>query len=365
MDSRPADRAALPALPPTVSAGSGPWTDPGAHPVAAGVHRIPLPLPGDALKAVNVYAVEDGDRLALVDAGWHTPDSWEALRSALKLIGAQPGDVSTVLVTHIHHDHYGQAPRIRAESGAVMLLGEGEQRSLDVITHPEQRAAADEDRLFRLRQAGAGELVPAVQEAMARHPGQGMALWELPDVLAPDGHLVELRTRALEVVATPGHTRGHISLLDRGGRVFFAGDHVLPHITPSLGVEPYGGDGMSLIEFISSLTKVRPFDVDRVLPAHGPDFTGLRERVDALLDHHATRLAHCVDALRRGRTTAYEVAHHLPWTRRERRYEELDLGNRLLALTETVAHLELLVVQGTASAEDRGDLRLYRLPQQQ
>jgi hypothetical protein len=54
------------------------------------------------------------------------------------------------------------------------------------------------------------------------------------------------------------------------------------------------------------------------------------------------------------------VAHDLPWTRRERRYEELDLGNRLLALTETVAHLELLVVQGTATAEDR-DLRLYRL----
>lgn len=361
MDSRPADSAALPALPPTVSAGSGPWTDPGAHPVAAGVHRIPLPLPGDALKAVNVYAIEDGDRIALVDAGWHTPDSWEALRSGLGLIGAAPGDVSRVLVTHIHHDHYGQAPRIRRESGAVMLLGEGERRSLDVITEPGQRRAADEDRILRLRQAGAAELLPAVEEAMALHPGEGLALWELPDVLAGDGQLVELRNRTLEVVATPGHTRGHVSLLDRDARLFFAGDHVLPHITPSLGVEPFGGDGMSLVEFISSLTKVRPYHVDRVLPAHGPDFSGLRERVDALLDHHATRLAHCLDALRRGRTTAYEVAHDLPWTRRERRYEELDLGNRLLALTETVAHLELLAVQGSVTAEDRGDLRLYRL----
>jgi glyoxylase-like metal-dependent hydrolase (beta-lactamase superfamily II) len=135
---------------------------------------------------------------------------------------------------------------------------------------------------------------------------------------------------------------------------------VLPHITPSLGVEPFGGDGMSLIEFIASLAKVRPLDVERVLPAHGPDFAGLADRVDALLDHHATRLTHCIDALRRGRTTAYEVAHDLPWTRRNRHYEELDLGNRLLALTETVAHLELLVVQGTAAAVQRGDLRLYR-----
>lgn len=361
MDSRPADTAAPSALPPTVSAGSGPWTDPGAFEVAPGVHRIPLPLPGDALKAVNVYAVEDGDRIALVDAGWHTPDSWEALRTALAGFGAEPGDVSRVLVTHIHHDHYGQAPRLRHESGATVLLGAGEQRSLDVITHPEQRRAADDDRIYRLTLWGASELIEPVEAAMARHPGDGLALWELPDVLAPDGHLVELRTRALTVIATPGHTRGHVSLLDRDARLFFAGDHVLPHITPSLGVEPYGGDGLSLVEFISSLTKVRPLDVDRVLPAHGPDFTGLRDRVDALLDHHATRLTHCLDALRRGRTTAYEVAHDLPWTRRERRYEELDLGNRLLALTETVAHLELLAVQGTVHAEERSNLRLYRL----
>jgi glyoxylase-like metal-dependent hydrolase (beta-lactamase superfamily II) len=362
METRPAPPGAPASLPPGVSAGSGAWIEPGAHLVAPGVHRIPLPLPGDALKAVNVYAVEDGDRLALVDAGWHREDSWEALRSALGQIGAAPGDIRRVLVTHIHHDHYGQAPRLRSEAGATVLLGEGERRSLSVITDAAQRHLADEDRLHRLHQWGAAELIPAVEALMGNPPVAGMAIWEMPDVLAPDGHLVELRTRALEVVATPGHTRGHVSFLDRTARVLFAGDHVLPHITPSLGVEPFGGDGMSLVEFISSLTKVRPLEVDRVLPAHGPDFEGLSDRVDALLDHHATRLAHCVDSLRRGRTTAYEVAHDIPWTRRNRRYEELDLGNRLLALTETAAHLELLAVQGTVVTEDRGDLRLYRVP---
>ena len=39
------------------------WLEPGAHRVAPGVHRIPLPLPNDGLRAVNVYAIEDGDRL--------------------------------------------------------------------------------------------------------------------------------------------------------------------------------------------------------------------------------------------------------------------------------------------------------------
>ena len=363
MESLPAsaEPPALAPLPSHVSAGSGPWTEPGAHQVAPGVHRIPLPLPGDALKAVNVYAVEDGDRLALVDAGWHREDSWEALRTALGQIGAQPGDIRTVLVTHMHHDHYGQAPRLRHESGALVLLGEGEQRSLDAILIREERRKADDDRVERVVSAGAAELVPAVEEAIRARGAAGLALWERPDVMAPDGHTVELRTRALEVVATPGHTRGHVSFLDRAHRLFFAGDHVLPHITPSLGVEPYGGHGTSLVEFIGSLTKVRPLDVDRVLPAHGPDFAGLRDRVDALLDHHATRLAACIEAVRTGSTTAYEVAHQLPWTRRNRRYEELDLANKLLALTETVAHLELLAVQGTLVSGEDGELRRYHL----
>ena len=43
------------------------WTEPGAYPVAEGIHRIPLPLPNDGLRAVNVYAVESLDRLTLID----------------------------------------------------------------------------------------------------------------------------------------------------------------------------------------------------------------------------------------------------------------------------------------------------------
>ena len=39
----------------------GDWTAPGVFRCAPGVHRIPLPLPIDGLRAVNVYAIADGD----------------------------------------------------------------------------------------------------------------------------------------------------------------------------------------------------------------------------------------------------------------------------------------------------------------
>ena len=63
------------------------WSDPGAFAVAPGVHRIPLPLPQDALRAVNVYAVESAEGLTLIDAGWAMPQSMQALEAGLATIG--------------------------------------------------------------------------------------------------------------------------------------------------------------------------------------------------------------------------------------------------------------------------------------
>ena len=336
-------------LPEGERAGSGAWTEPGAHPVVAGVHRIPLPLPGDGLKAVNVYAIEDGDRIAVVDAGWHREESWEALRDGLRVIGAEPGDVKHVLVTHVHHDHYGQAPALRQAGGGIVVLGQGEKLSFDTLETAEGRRDADRSGYESLLRLGASELAGEMRTLWGEidpDRRRGNALWERPDRWVDDGATIELSTRTLDVVGCPGHTRGHVGFLDREAQVFFTGDHVLPHITPSIGVELFNDD-LGLIEFIASLAKVRQLPVRRVLPAHGPDFEGLAQRVDELLDHHATRLTDCIAAVRGAARNPYDVAHDLRWTRRQRRFEELDIFNRMLAVHETAAHLELLALQGS------------------
>jgi hypothetical protein len=69
-------------------------------------------------------------------------------------------------------------------------------------------------------------------------------------------------------------------------------------------------------------------------------------RVDELLAHHEDRLAESLEAVRDGAGTAYDAARRLGWTRRHRRFDDLDLFNRTLATGETAAHLELLVVRG-------------------
>ncbi len=85
------------------------WTEPGAHPVADGIHRIPLPLPMDGLRAVNVYVLETDDGLVLVDGGWAIPESRAQFDLSLKDLGYTVADIRRFLVTHMHRDHYTQA----------------------------------------------------------------------------------------------------------------------------------------------------------------------------------------------------------------------------------------------------------------
>ena len=109
------------------------WTEPGAHPVAPGVHRIPLPLPDDGLRAVNVYALSTADGLVLVDGGWALEASRQALVDGLAAMGAGLGDVRRFLVTHVHRDHYTQAVVLRRETGASVALGAGERPTLELM----------------------------------------------------------------------------------------------------------------------------------------------------------------------------------------------------------------------------------------
>lgn len=321
------------------------WTDPEVQEVVPGVHRAPVPLPHDGLRAVNVYVVEEPDGVTLVDAGCDSPIARQAVEAGLAAAGAGIGDIRQVLVTHVHHDHVGQATELVRAGAGGFWLGEGDEGTFrHMTTDP---AASRRTRLAELVAHGADALV---EEARDRR-GLDTTRFDLdePDRWAVDGDAWPLRDgRELEAVATPGHTAGHLCYLDRDRRLLFAGDHVLPHITPSIGLEGVTNPA-ALIDFLASLARVRALEVDLVLPAHGPPFPDLAGRVDELVAHHDDRLDACARALPdAGSTSAAAVAAALPWTRRATPFAALDLFNRLLATWETIAHLELLAARGDA-----------------
>jgi glyoxylase-like metal-dependent hydrolase (beta-lactamase superfamily II) len=323
------------------SVGGSAWTEGGPEEVSDGVFRIPLPLPGDGLKAVNAYLLRSQEGDLLIDCGWDDPHSWELLVATLGRLGSGLGSVRLVFATHVHGDHLGAAGRIRDGGRAFVTLGLGD-RETAVLLATDPDLARSRTRAL-LRRYGADSVAEAMDEAEARQ-AQRVWLAPLPDLFISGG-AVRMAGRELEVIPTPGHTRGHLCLWDRSGAILFAGDHVLPHITPSIGVE-VPDDGLPLLNFLRSLERVRELPAKLVLPAHGPAFQDLGGRIDELLEHHRQRLLLCREAVAAGASTAIDVARALPWTRRGRRFEDLDAFNQMLAVGESAAHLELLVERG-------------------
>jgi len=330
-----------------VSADLPDWTDAGAFPVAPGVHRVPLPLPMDGLRAVNVYVIEDDDGLVMIDGGWALEQSRRQLSVALGSLGYRLSDIRRFLVTHLHRDHYTQAVALRREIGATVSLGIGEKPAIDLLlTHDPLRQF--EPQMVALRASGADALIARLQRAeLMEGPPED---WAQPDDWLERGAQISLRGRTLLAIPTPGHTQGHVVFADPDAGLLFAGDHVLPHITPSIGFEPIPAE-LPLGDYLDSLRVVLELPDLQLLPAHGPVTDSAHGRVKELLDHHDDRLARCLAAVASGAVTAYEVAMRLGWTRRQRPLDSLDDFNQMLAVVETHAHLQLLTATGRVHAE--------------
>lgn len=334
------------------------WERPGTFDVLPGVYRIPLPLPNDGLHSVNVYALVTDGRVTMIDAGWALDESRRRLEAGLAAIGHDLGDIDRFLVTHAHRDHYTQAVAVRRLLGTRVLIGAEEAHALNSV--------ADERGIIfpwaltqELRRHGAAALVDqaialAPAPPSAAEAADLLADWAGPDEWIPDGAHLEAGGRTLTAVHTPGHTRGHLVFHDPAAGVLFTGDHLLPHITPSIGFE--GAPAASpLGEYLRSLELTLRMPDALMLPAHGPVGGSTRARAQVLTDHHRDRLDATERAVAAGADTGHAVAGLLPWTSRKRSLADLDLWNGMLAVHETVAHLVVLAADGRVRMHDIGD----------
>ena len=329
-----------------MNSGPADWTAAGTYQVAPSVHRIPLPLPSDGLRAVNVYAIDHGDSLTLIDAGWAVAATAPALERGLAALGYRFTDISRILVTHVHRDHYSYAVELRRRWGTHIALGADEAESLQVIRRISE-GKAENSSIDRLRTAGAGGLADAISRSLS--PSRALEFWDPPDEWIEGRQQIALKDRSLEGVPTPGHTRGHTVFLDETAGSMFTGDHLLPRITPSIGFEA-APSASPLAAYLRSLAVIKELPDRTLLPAHGPVTASTHERADELLAHHEQRLDASAAAVARGASTGLEVARELRWTRRERRLDELDEFNQMLAVLETAAHLQVLVAHGRLRA---------------
>lgn len=309
--------------------------------VADGLWAFAVPIPSSGLPYTLAYAFTGSDGIHVVDPGWDAPESVTSLESALAALGAGLADVATIVVTHHHPDHLGAASRLRKLTGARLVLSAPEA---DVVAQ-----AGDRDDPARYEETLEAWVVPASRHDELRtsfdHPSLVPAVDA--DVLVADGDRIELGDAgSLDVLLTPGHTSGHMCLVDRARGVVLSGDHVLPRIYAGIGIGTLPGTD-PLGDYLDSLDRIAGIGDLEVLPGHEFRFTGLADRCQEIAAHHLRRTAE-VAALRPelGDAPVWEYARRLTWTAG---WDGLDGFHLHSALRQTDMHLEL-VRSGRAAA---------------
>src|SRR5260370_19397901 len=179
-----------------------------------------------------------------------------------------------------------------------------------------------------------------------------------------DGDLADLPGRELRVIHTRGHSPGHICLYLEDSGQMFTGDHVLPKITPNVGLYAFDDqDANPLADYLESLARVAKVGAREALPAHEFRFTDVGARIAAIEAHHEERLGevtailadgaadgssapHGVAAGSGGRfVTLWEVASRMRWNVP---WAGMHPMLRRLAAGEAAAHLRLLESRGIA-----------------
>jgi glyoxylase-like metal-dependent hydrolase (beta-lactamase superfamily II) len=303
---------------------------------------IPVPIPHNPLRYVSVHAFAlDGGGLGLLDTGWESDESWAALTGGLAQIGAGIDDVRGALVTHLHFDHLGLAARVREASGAWIAMHPADASAVARISRESAAAFVASEVAFLVGLGADRE--DAVSDVGPPDRLESFTRMAVPDRLLEDGEHADFLGGGMRAVHTPGHTPGHLSFAEEGTGLFFSGDHVLPRISPNISTS-FAGAADPLGDYLESLAAVRDLDPAEVVPAHEWRFRGLDARVDALTAHHEQRLTELLTAIRRHpRSTPWDLAAHLTWSRPWDQYER---RMRIFAVTETDAHLRLLARRG-------------------
>lgn len=319
--------------------------------VLPGIWRLRLPLPWPGVPHGNAWAVAAGDGIVLFDTGIGGKGRLRQLDLALAQAGFGLEDVSLVVCTHSHTDHYGLAASICAEAGCELWIHPAWEHVRLLADDP---VAALEQRLEVARQSG----VPVASLERYREARNddleetGVDAIKEPDRELLPGVEVETDLGAWQVHETPGHAPSHVVLHQPERRLMISGDHLLGRVVLFFD---HGDTPDPVGEFLASLERVEPLPVDLVLPGHGRPFRDpgakiaeARRQVDELLGKVRESLAG-------GERPAFAIVGDILGD------ENLDTPASAWVLQIVLSCLDHLATRGEVAPVDGSDPQRWRL----
>jgi glyoxylase-like metal-dependent hydrolase (beta-lactamase superfamily II) len=324
------------------------------------IHAIGVPQDRPSRTGPTWAYVFENDGLTLLDPGAF--GAYDELADGITAAGFAVRDIDRVILSHGHSDHDGSTAQVVSEAGAS-LWAHGVYASLlpyDPWEVQDREASGLHAEMVSLMRRET-----PVRDRDANQWRNGRYLESRKGIKVDHATHHGERFGDAQVIHAPGHSPDELCLTLDG--VVFTGDHILPEITPhpttkapfkegvarhvpaeyresatSFGLERYMRSLGSVMELGPSLS---------VLPAHRLynrnkfNFLTLR-RAEEIIRHHARRLAQILQRATDEPTTLEQV------TRGIFQRGKLIGGNLFMAMSEVVAHVELL--------QDVGDLELTR-----
>ena len=310
--------------------------------IIPGIHQIklPIPSPNNQVTHINLHLVLGNDGCLLVDTGWNTAWAFNALEEQLKEIGVGFEDITQIIITHMHGDHYGLSGKLKELSKATLAMHHVENALIDSRYVNLEKFSAD--LIIWLQFNGVPEMEIHRLDA-ALQGEKKLVLITRPDIILQGGENIPFGPFNFEVLWTPGHSPGHICLYEPARRILLSGDHILPTIFPNVGLYPHSGEN-PLGHYLSSLRAMEHLQVDLILPSHEDVFTDFRQRIQEIYHHHEERRDAIIGVLKEGDKTAYEVSQEITWILNgiTMSYAELPPLDKRLAVMSALAHLEKL-----------------------
>jgi glyoxylase-like metal-dependent hydrolase (beta-lactamase superfamily II) len=322
-----------------------------------GINQIKLPLPNASLDSVNIYIIEGTNGNLMIDTGWNTPECFNALAQEMKNSGFAMKDITDVVITHIHPDHFGLAGKIAELAGAKIMVGEIENGLLDSrYNHPEN--LMQQMSVF-LKSNGVPDWELKMLTEASLNIRNNVAPVKAVTPLKP-GDKVSMDPFEFQVLLTPGHSPGHICLYEPNKKYLFSGDHVLAEVVPNISYHPQSGEN-PLGDYVNSLNAMAEMEVSFVFPGHGSVFSGLAPKIDDIMHLHRDRMRGIQKVMGVEMKSGYDVAKNIPWIINGEtvQYDKLEPIDRRLALLETLAHLQFMMAEKQGKKVTEGEKTVY------
>jgi glyoxylase-like metal-dependent hydrolase (beta-lactamase superfamily II) len=199
----------------------------------------------EGLKMGRAYMIEDTAGLTLIDTS--SPSATDRILSAIADLLRRPEDLHTIVGTHYHYDHVGNAATLIERTGATLCVHEADVEYVEGSTSWMKPST------------------PVLGGMMAgMSPDQSSLAAKVARVLH-DGDTIDA-AGGLQVVHAPGHTPGHIALYAKERSTLFAGDAFFNTFGLNL---PVAASTHDMQQAKSSIQRLSELNFEYALPGHG------------------------------------------------------------------------------------------------